>query len=124
LDWTTGTSAWNDVARSGYTWLGGGESIDTDWLNVRAKSEGSVVGISSGSTRSVIDARPTGTSGSVARSRSASCFARASRSAPTRPRRRLHRERCVEDEERLRVGALAYEPLPDDDRLRRSDRDE
>ena len=35
-----------------------------------------------------------------------------------------HRERRVEEDERLRVGALAHELLPDDDRLRGGNCDE
>ena len=42
----------------------------------------------------------------------------------SRAGRGLHRERRVEDEERLRVGALAHELLAHDDRLRRRRGDE
>ena len=76
----TGTSAWRFVARAPwYCCDGGGRSIPTDCAIVRSKSAGSVVGIASGRTRSVIVAIPTGTSPSARSSRNAIFFARASR---------------------------------------------
>ena len=121
----SGTSAWNDVARfRWYAWLGGGRSTATDWVSVRVKSDASVVGIRFGNVRSVIDAMPIGTSGSVgAQAQREPLGAREPESA-VRARRRLHRERRVEDEERLRICSLVDEPRADDDRLRGGDRDE
>jgi len=74
--------------------------------------------------RSVIDAIPIGTSGSVARRRSARRLARARPGRPPGACGRLHRKRRVEDEERLRVRPLVDELRPDDDGLRGSHRDE
>ncbi len=79
-DVTTGTRAEKLNARpSLYGWLGGGSSMPTDCVNVCAKSAGSVVGMRSGSVRSVSDAMPTGTSPRTPRSFRAIRFARTSR---------------------------------------------
>ena len=91
---------------------------------MRSNSVRSVVGIRFGSDRSVIEAMPIGTSGSVCCSRRASRFARDEPRRVAGRRARAHRERRVEEDERLRVGALAHELLADDDRLRSRNRDE
>ena len=107
-----------------YCWLGGGWLIATDWLD-RAREQRRV------GRRHEIRQRPIGHRGdarSARRGASAAAAARVASRAQAasagRPRGRAHRERRVEEDERLRVGPLADELLADDDRLRGGDGDE
>ena len=101
--------------------------VDRDRLARRARRRAcwSVVGMRFGSERSVIEAIPIGTSRRAIAAAGSRVASRAtSRVGLPGPAARAHRERRVEEDERLRVGALAHELLANDDRLRGGNGDE